>query len=133
MNVLVISGSTRRDSLNTRLARLVKALRPADQVTVVNNLNTLPFYDGDLEAAGVPPAVLGLRARVAAADIVVVVTPEYNTTFPGVLGNAVDWLSRPPDKSVLRAKPALVLSHNKTLAAQLYSEFKNFFPKNAVE
>ena len=111
MNLLVISGSTRRDSLNTRLARLVRDLRPADTVTIINDLNTLPFYDADLEeAAGFPPAVAALRERVAVADMVVAVTPEYNGTIPGVLGNAIDWLSRPPGGSVLDAKPTLVLS-----------------------
>ena len=111
MNLLVISGSTRRDSLNTRLARLVRDLRPADTVTIIKDLNTLPFYDADLEeAAGFPPAVAALRERVAVADVVVAVTPEYNGTIPGVLGNAIDWLSRPPGGSVLDAKPTLVLS-----------------------
>jgi chromate reductase len=110
MNVLVISGSTRRGSVNTRLARLVAELRPSDAVTVVDYLARLPFYDADLESAGTPEAVIDLRNAVTAAAVVVVVTPEYNGTVPGVLVNAVDWLSRPPGRSVLRDKPMLVLS-----------------------
>ena len=110
MNILVIAGSTRRDSLNRRLAWLVARIRLFDTVTVVADLRRLPFYDGDLEARGVPQPVAELRATVTAADLVVVVTPEYNGTVPGLLGNAVDWLSRPARESVLRGKPMLVLS-----------------------
>lgn len=110
MNILAISGSSRRGSLNTRLVRLVAELRPADVVTVVTDLATLPFYDADLESCGTPTAVADLRAAVTAADFVVVATPEYNGSVPGVLGNAVEWLSRPPQQSVLRAKPVLVVS-----------------------
>ena len=109
MKLLVVSGSARRDSLNSQLARLVAQLRPADTVTVVTDLTDLPYYNADLEAAGTPPAVVELRAAVYAADAIVIVTPEYNGTVPGMLGNAIDWLSRPPRHSVLRAKPALVL------------------------
>jgi chromate reductase len=114
MSVLVISGSSRRGSLNSRLARLVADLRPADAVTVVTNLTRLPFYDGDLEAAGTPASVADLRDAVGSADVVVVVTPEYNGTVPGLLCNAVDWLSRPAHQSVLRDKPLLVLSASPT-------------------
>lgn len=110
MDLLVISGSTRAGSFNTRLAQLVGELRAGDAVTVVRDLAKLPFYDGDVEAAGLPPTVADLRSAVAVADAVIVVTPEYNGTLPGVLGNAVDWLSRPPGRSVLRGKPVLVLS-----------------------
>ena len=110
MDLLVLSGSTRRGSFNTRLAQLVREVRPQDRVTVVSDLAALPFYDADVEAVGVPPAVAALRGAVAAADVVVVVTPEYNGTVPGVLGNAVDLLSRPHGHSVLEGKPVLVLS-----------------------
>ncbi|MFD2090724.1 NADPH-dependent FMN reductase [Blastococcus deserti] len=110
MELLVISGSTRRGSFNTRLARLVRDVRPDDQVTVVSDLAALPFYDADVEATGIPSAVTALRGAVAVADVVVFVTPEYNGTVPGVLGNAVDWLSRPHGESVLQRKPVLVLS-----------------------
>lgn len=61
MNLLVISGSTRRGSFNTRLARLVRELRPRDCVTIVSDLAVLPFYDADVEAVAVPPAVAALR------------------------------------------------------------------------
>jgi NADPH-dependent FMN reductase len=77
-----VSGSTRRSPLNTRLAHLVGDLRPGDLVAVVTNLDRLPFYNADVEAVGTPPAVAQLRSAVAAADGVVIVTPEYNGTVP---------------------------------------------------
>jgi chromate reductase len=110
MNVLVISGSTRRGSLNTRLGRLVAELRPSDMITIYRGLARLPFYDADLEAEGAPLEVGDLRAAVASADVVVITTPEYNGTIPGLLANALDWLSRPHGRSALRDKPLLVLS-----------------------
>ena len=110
MDILVVSGSSRERSLNTRLAHLVSEARPADRVTVVTDLRTLPFYDGDVEERGTPAPVAELRAAARAADLVVVVTPEYNGTVPGLLGNAVDWLSRPVRQGVLTGKPMLVLS-----------------------
>ena len=110
MDLLVLSGSTRRGSFNTRLAQLVRELRPRDRVTVVSNLAALPFYDADVEAVNIPPSVAARRGAVAYADAVVAVTLEYNGTVPGVLGNAVDWLSRPHGRSVLAGKPILVLS-----------------------
>lgn len=114
MHVLLIAGSTRRQSLNARLAHLAAELLPDLDVTRVSDLDRLPFYDGDVEAHGDPEAVTRLRAAVAQADLVVFVTPEYNGTVPGILGNAVDWLSRPPRASVLNGKPALVLSASPT-------------------
>lgn len=110
MKLLVISGSTRKGSFNTRLAQLVAVLRPSDEVEVVSNLAELPFYDGDTEVQGWPETVSGLREAVDAADGVVIVTPEYNGAVPGVLSNAVDWLSRPAGDSVLKNKVVQVLS-----------------------
>jgi chromate reductase len=110
MEILILVGSARQGSLNARLARVAAAARPADTVTVMTRLDRLPFYNGDVEAAGVPASVLDLRSAVARADAVVFVTPEDNGTVPGLLGNAVDWLSRPADASVLRGKRVVVLS-----------------------
>ena len=110
MKIVVIAGSTRRGSLNTQLARVVAAVRPKDPVTLMNLLDRVPFYNADVETAGVPAAVRELREAVAGADALVFVTPEYNGTVPGMLGNAVDWLSRPPGESVLQKKPVVVLS-----------------------
>ncbi len=110
MRILVLSGSTRRGSLNTALARLVVDVRASDEVRLVTRLDAVPFYDGDLEARTTPHPVAELRNAVAASDVLVLVTPEYNGGVPGVLKNAVDWLSRPHRESVLEGKPTLVLS-----------------------
>ncbi len=96
-NLLALSGSTRSGSLNTALARACAELAPAGTVVEVTTPAGIPLYDGDAEAqAGIPRAVDELKERLVAADGVILVTPEYNQGVPGVLKNAVDWLSRPP-------------------------------------
>ncbi|MDP9467109.1 MAG: NAD(P)H-dependent oxidoreductase [Actinomycetota bacterium] len=104
MSVLVITGSARRDSYTRRLGTALAAALPGGELAP--RLTVLPYFDQDLEAAP-PAAVEALRAQVRDADAVVVVTPEYNGTVPGLLGNAVDWLSRPYGAGSLRGKPAV--------------------------
>jgi chromate reductase len=107
MNVLVLTGSARRDSYTRRLGEALAA--GLDGGVLAPRLTVLPYFDQDLEPA--PPAeVEALRAQVVAADAVVVVTPEYNGTVPGLLGNAVDWLSRPYGAGSLRGKPAVAVA-----------------------
>lgn len=109
MNVLVITGSARSASHTRRLGEQIVAATPG--AVLAPRLTELPFFDQDAE--GTPPAVVqALRAQVAAADAIVVVTPEYNGTIPGLLGNAIDWLSRPYDgqPAVLRGKPAVAVA-----------------------
>jgi chromate reductase len=109
MNVLVLTGSARQDSHTRRLGAQIAATMPGG--VLAPRLTELPFFDQDTEATP-PQAVQALRAQVAAADTVVVVTPEYNGTIPGLLGNAIDWLSRPYDgqPSVLRDKPVVAVA-----------------------
>ena len=107
MHVLVLTGSARRDSYTRRLGEALAARLP-DGV-LAPRLTVLPFFDEDLEAT--PPAeVEALRAQVREAEAVVVVTPEYNGAVPGLLGNAVDWLSRPYGAGVLRGKPVVAVA-----------------------
>ena len=94
MSVLVLTGSARSESFTRRLGAAFVERVPGAHLAP--RLTDLPFFDQDLEADP-PVAVQRLRAQVAAADLVVVVTPEYNGTIPGLLGNAIDWLSRPFD------------------------------------
>ncbi|GAB7189933.1 NAD(P)H-dependent oxidoreductase [Kineococcus sp. NUM-3379] len=110
MRILVLSGSTRSDSLNTRLAHAVAEALPEAEVSVEAGLARLPHYDADVEAQGAPEVVQELREAVAASDLLLVATPEYNGTTPGVLVNALDWLSRPYAQSVLIGRPAAVLT-----------------------
>ncbi len=104
--VLVLVGSLRADSLNRRIAEKLAELAPAGvEVEIAENLHELPFYNEDLDGENVPAAAAGLRDRVARADRVLAVTPEYNGTMPAVLNNAIDWLSRPFGAGALRGKP----------------------------
>jgi len=109
MSVLVLTGSARSDSYTRRLGSLIANATP--DALLAPRLTDLPYFDQDLEAAP-PAAVQQLREQVAAADVLVVVTPEYNGTIPGLLGNAIDWLSRPYDgnPAVLRGKPVLAVA-----------------------
>ncbi len=94
--ILGISGSLRRGSFNTSLLRAAKDLAPEGATIEIASLHGIPLYDGDLEAeSGIPEAVRTLKDRVAAADGLLLVTPEYNNSIPGVFKNAIDWLSRP--------------------------------------
>lgn len=92
-----ISGSLRRGSYNSALLRAAAEVAPTGTTIEIASIRDIPLYDGDLEAAeGVPQAVTEIKNRIAAADGWLIVTPEYNSSIPGVLKNAVDWLSRPP-------------------------------------
>ena len=110
MKVLAISGSLRRDSYNTRLLHTIAELA-SDRVEVVvwDGLKDVPPYDEDDESDPGPPAVAALREAIADADAVLFATPEYNRSIPGQLKNALDWLSRPLDRSPLRNKPVSVI------------------------
>jgi chromate reductase, NAD(P)H dehydrogenase (quinone) len=110
MKVLAISGSLRADSYNTALARAAAELAPpAVDVELYEGLAEIPLYDADRDGEHTPVAVRELRERIASADALFVVTPEYNGSVSGVLKNAIDWASRPagPD-SVLWGKTAAI-------------------------
>jgi NAD(P)H-dependent FMN reductase len=98
MAILVgVSGSLRRGSYNTALLRAAAERMPAGSALVVESIRDVPLYDADLEAErGIPPAVARLKDAIAAADGLLLATPEYNGGIPGVAKNAFDWLSRPP-------------------------------------
>jgi chromate reductase, NAD(P)H dehydrogenase (quinone) len=92
-----ISGSLRRGSYNTMLLHAASAMMPVGSELVRWNITGIPLYDGDLKAAeGIPPAVTELKDAIAETDGLLIATPEYNNSMPGVLKNAIDWLSRPP-------------------------------------
>src|SRR5690606_38939899 len=96
LRVAVLVGSLRSDSLNRKVAQKLAAEAPEGvSLSIVDGLERLPFYNEEIDGDDVPAAAKDVRAQVAAADRVLVVTPEYNGTMPAVLNNAIDWLSRP--------------------------------------
>jgi chromate reductase len=108
-NVLAIAGSLRRDSFNRRLLSAATVLAPRTMaIQLFEDLASVPLFNEDLEVDRIPAGVERLRAAVAAADGVLIATPEYNQSLPGVVKNLVDWLSR-GDLVVLEAKPIGIL------------------------
>lgn len=99
MKLIAVSGSLRKDSFNTRLSRQMVDLAPDGAELDVLTLHGIPLYDGDLEESeGIPEAVETLRDRIKSCDGMILVTPEYNAGMPGVLKNALDWLTRPGEE-----------------------------------
>jgi chromate reductase len=97
ITVMGLSGSLRRGSYNAAVLRAASSLMPSDSELGVESIAGIPLYDGDDEAArGVPDLVSRLKDAIVAADGLLLVTPEYNNSIPGVAKNAIDWFSRPP-------------------------------------
>ena len=110
MRVLGITGSLRRDSYNHALLRAAAERLPAGvDLVEFERLAEIPPYDADLEPDGTPEAVEALREAIREADAVLVATPEYNHSIPGLLKNALDWASRPAGQSAMNGKPAAVI------------------------
>ncbi len=113
--VAVLVGSLRADSLNRKVAEVLRDQAPEGVVLdIVPGLGELPFYEESLDATATPAGAVTLREHVAAADVVLAVTPEYNGTMPAVLNNAIDWLSRPYGTGALVGKPFGVLGTTPT-------------------
>jgi chromate reductase len=122
MRILGISGSLRRDSHNTRLLRGIGKLLPDNvELELFDQLAGIPPYNEDDEHH-VPPAVAALKAAIAGADAVLVATPEYNASIPGVLKNALDWVSRPIASTPLVGKPAAVVGASTGLFGAVWAQ-----------
>lgn len=111
MKIIALSGALRRASYNTALLRAAIALAPEGVSIELRTLHGIPLYDGDVEAEGIPEAVTALREDIRAADALLIGTPEYNHSIPGVLKNGLDWLSRPSGEGakLFGAKPTGVI------------------------
>jgi NAD(P)H-dependent FMN reductase len=95
--IIGLSGSLRKGSYNSALLRGAAAVAPPDAEITIASLDGIPLYNGDVESReGLPQAVVALKDQIAAAHGLLIVTPEYNNSIPGVLKNTIDWLSRPP-------------------------------------
>lgn len=109
--ILGLSGSLRRTSFNTALLRAAVELMPEGSSLVIGSIEGVPLYDGDLESdKGLPEAVVRLKDKIRACDGLLLVTPEYNNSIPGVFKNAIDWASRPSSdiKSVFGGRPVAI-------------------------
>lgn len=108
LTVLGISGSLRKASYNTAALRVAQELAPQGVKIEIFDLTPLPLYNEDVKAAGFPPVVQQLRDKIKAADALLFATPEYNYSMSGVLKNAIDWASRPPDQP-FNEKPVAIM------------------------
>jgi len=97
MKVLGICGSLRKGSYNAMALRAAQKLVPQGMTLDIADISRIPLFNDDVRAAGDPPEVAALKARIRAADAVLLGTPEYNFSIPGVLKNTLDWMSRPPE------------------------------------
>ena len=109
LTFLGIAGSLRRASYNRGLIRAAVELAPAGTRVIAYDLAEIPLYNADVEEVGDPGSVAAFKAAIAAADALLIATPEYNHCVPGVLKNAVDWASRPARRSVLTDRPVAIM------------------------
>lgn len=112
LTIVGLSGSLRRLSYNTSLLQAASQAMPAGATLSVATIHGIPLYDGDVEVAdGIPASVTKLKDQIAAADGLLLATPEYNNSLPGPFKNAIDWLSRPGSdiKRVFGAKPVAII------------------------
>jgi chromate reductase len=105
LRILGVAGSLRKASYNRALLRAAQELAPDAAHVEIFDLDGIPLYSGDVEAEGLPARVVEFKQAIAAADALLISTPEYNHGVPGVLKNAIDWASRPSGQSPLADKP----------------------------
>ncbi len=123
LRILGISGSLRRGSHNTNLLRAAaELLPPGVELVIYEGLRALPPYDPDFDTEPRDHAVAELRSAIADTDGVLVATPEYNGSIPGVLKNALDWASRPFPDNALRGKPAAVIGASTGLFGAVWAQ-----------
>jgi len=140
VNVLGISGSLRKASYNTAALRAARELIPEGLTLEIADIGEIPLYNDDIRLQGFPPPTQKLRDQIGAADALLFATPEYNFSFSGVLKNAIDWTSRPPDPPIV-GKPVGIMGATQsawgTLRAQYHLRqccvFLNMFPLNKPE
>lgn len=121
--ILGISGSLRGGSHNTNLLRAAAAVLPSGvELDIYRELREVPPYDADRDIEPPAPAVASLRRAVAGADGVLIATPEFNGSIPGVLKNALDWASRPFPENVFQGKPVAVIGASTGLFGAVWAQ-----------
>lgn len=106
--ILAISGSLRKASTNTMAIRAAMKLAPEGVEIALADISGIPLYNDDVRVGGEPAAVTTFKAAIKACDAVLIATPEYNFSIPGVLKNALDWASRPPEPP-FEGKPVAIM------------------------
>lgn len=140
VKTLGVSGSLRKASFNTAALRAAAELVPEGMALEIAEIGDIALYNDDVRQAGYPPAVQKFREQIGAADALLFATPEYNYSISGVLKNAIDWASRPPDPPVI-GKPVAIMGATASLwgttRAQYHLRqcfvFLNMFPVNKPE
>jgi chromate reductase len=129
LKIVGFAGSLRRGSFNRALLRAATEVAPPTLQITVHELDGIPLYNADVEATGSPASVTQLRDAIRGADGILIATPEYNHGVPGVLKNAIDWLSRPPRDSALNGKVAAIMgaSPGMTGTARAQSQLRQAF------
>ena len=123
-HIIGLSGSLRCHSFNSGLLRAAAGVMPEGSVLEIGSIADIPLYNADLETAAFPAAVAALKDKIAAADGLLLVTPEYNNGIPGVFKNAIDWLSRPPADAprVFGGKPVALIGASPSRFGTLLSQ-----------
>ena len=140
MKILAMVGSLRTGSYNRMLLQAALELKPKDMQIESAEIGDIPLYNEDVREKGYPPSVQRLREQIRAADAILFITPEYNYAIPGVLKNAIDWASRPPEQP-FNDKPAAIMgasiSRLGTARAQYHLRqscvYLNMYPLNQPE
>jgi chromate reductase len=107
-HILGISGSLRKASYNSAVLRAAQQLTPGSTMIALADITAIPMYNEDVRDKGLPPCVIRLVEQISTADAVMIATPEYNYTIPGVLKNAIDWVSKAPEQP-FRHKPIAIM------------------------
>jgi chromate reductase len=140
LHIFAFCGSLRKGSYNRMALRAAEELAPERVSFESFDIGRLPLYNEDVRAQGFPSPVEELRAQIRDADALLFVTPEYNYSVPGVLKNAIDWVSRPPDQP-FNGKPAAIMGASPSLLGSARAQYHlrqicvylNIFPVNQPE
>jgi chromate reductase len=124
LDVLAVCGSLRKGSFNRMAMRAAISAAPKDMRIIEGEIGAFPLYNEDVRLGGEPEAVTRLKRQIAAADAILFVTPEYNYGIPGVLKNAIDWVSRPPAQSPFDGKPVAMMGASTGLMGTVRSQLQ---------